>query len=544
MCGIVAVFGTVDEPVEAQCRASAGLLRHRGPDDEGVHVRPGVAALAHRRLSIMDPAKGAQPIAGPGGGVVVHNGEIYNWRELRRELEAAGRVLDTHSDSEVIVHLYEEYGDRFVERLDGDFAFAAVHGDDWIAARDPLGVKPLYYGADAGGRLWFASEFKAMPRHLHWYRPFPPGHLYTGRGGLRRYYLPAWLADRACTGDGAGIRQRLTDAVAKRLMSDVPLGSLLSGGLDSSVVTALAARLLRTADPTRRLPTFSVGVDPDAPDLRAARDLAAYLGTDHHEVVFDPDEGVARLGEIIYHLESYDVSLVRGSVPMYFLMRRVHAEGVKVVLAGDGSDEVFGGYLYLYQAPDTAAFDEENVSLLTKIHTTELPTLDKLSMQHSVEARVPFLDTDLLDVAMTVDPRLKQPLLAADGGVGRIEKWLLRDSVDEPVDVPCEPLLPAKLLWRQKEAFEDGVGYSWIDHLKAYAETAVSDADFERAAGRFPHNPPPTKEALLYRRIFDEHFPGPDAAGCVGWWSTRWLADEDPSGRASQVHQQASLTVR
>jgi asparagine synthase (glutamine-hydrolysing) len=533
VCGLIAVFGAVDESTRQDCLAGLELMRHRGPDDQGVLFRAGVAVLGHRRLAIMDPPGGRQPIVGAGGTAVVHNGEIYNWRELRRRLEASGRRFTCMSDSEVLVHLFETRGDSLASCLDGDFAFAALRGSDWLVARDPLGVKPLYYGEDSGGRLWFASEIKALQGRCAWFKPFPPGHTYSRAGGLRRYYSPGWLRQVATKpAQYPELRERFEAAVEKRLMSDVPLGALLSGGIDSSLVTAVAARLLRRQDPGLRLPTFSVGVHPQAPDLRRARDVADHVGSDHHEVVFDHEEGIARLSEIIYHLESYDVSLVRGSVPMYFLMREVRSCGVKVVLAGDGSDEVFGGYLYLYSAPDTAAFHEENLSLLTKIHTTELPTLDKLTMQHSVEARVPFLDTEFVDVAMAIAPDQKRPLGAGLDGTGRVEKWVLRTAFSDDADA----ILPDHVLWRQKEAFEDGVGYSWIDQVRNHAECIVPDREFSGAAERFPHNTPMTKEAFLYRKIFSDHFPGGNAAHCVGWWTTKWQADADPSGRASQVH--------
>lgn len=534
MCGIVAVFDDAAAgDVESRCRASLAILAHRGPDGAGVELVPGVGALGHRRLAIMDPDHGHQPIHGPGGSVLVHNGEIYNWRQLRRDLEQRGRTFTTGSDSEVIAQLYEEYGATCARLLDGDFAFAVTHGGDWLVARDPLGVKPLYYGRDAGGRLWFASEFKALEGRGIAFQPFPPGHLYTRHGGLTRYFTPSWRTHAGRRpADPTLLRRRFTTAVDKRLMSDVPLGVLLSGGLDSSLVASVAARCARTRSPERRLPSFSVGVDTEAPDLRSARAVAAHIGTDHHETVFDIEEGIARLPEIIRHLESYDLSLVRGSVPMYFMMRDVRRHGVKSVLSGDGSDEAFGGYLYLYAAPDTAAFAEEIVAMIEGIHLIDLPTVDKLSMQHGIEARVPFMDTDLLDFVMDVDPELKRPLPNVAGRPGRIEKWLLRAAFDDPAD----PYLPGSVLWRQKEAFEDGVGYTWIDALREHAQRSVSDAELAEAGERFPHQTPRTKEAFLYREIFSRDFPSSDAAACVGWWTTRWEANDDPSGRAATMH--------
>ncbi|MDC0722333.1 asparagine synthase B [Nannocystis bainbridge] len=536
MCGILAVFGAVDDAILSRATAASERLTHRGPDGHGRHYLPGVGALLHRRLSIMDPASGRQPLFGRDGAAVVHNGEIYNHAALRAGLQAAGRVFRTGSDSEVLAHLFEAQGDAFVDKLDGVFALAALRDDDWLVARDPIGVKPLYYGRDRAGNLWFASELKVLAGECEWFEVFPPGHVYTRRGGLRRWYERTWLEGQAdYRRDAAGLRERFEAAVDKRLMSDVPLGVLLSGGLDSSLVAALAARLARRRDPDARLMSFAIGVDGDSPDLRAARDVAAFVGTDHHEVRLDLDEGVAALRDIVWHTESYDIPTVRASIPMYCLSRYIKDQGVKVVLSGEGSDEVFGGYLYFYFAEGEEAFFRETVERVKNLHLSDVLRADKSTMAHGVEARVPFLDLAFLDLAMTIDPALKRPLRAEPGREARMEKALLRAAFADPAD----PLLPPAVLWRQKEQFSDGVGYGWVERLKAHAEATVSDLHLAEAGRRFPHETPTTKEGYLYRSLFAELFPGEHAARCVRRWVPRWQADADSSGRANPLHNSA-----
>lgn len=536
MCGILAVFGAVDDLNLQQAAAAAAALAHRGPDGRGMHVQPGVGALLHRRLAIMDPEAGRQPLFGRDGAAVVHNGEIYNHAQLRRDLVERGRYLVTGSDSEVLAHLYEVHGEAFVDRLDGVFAFAAMRDDDWLVARDPIGVKPLYYGRDEAGNLWFASELKALVGRCTWFKVFPPGHVYTRRGGLRRWYDRPWLGGQASyRRDAAGLRERFEAAVDKRLMSDVPIGVLLSGGLDSSLVAALAARLVRRRDPAAKLMSFAIGVDNDSPDLRAAREVAAFIGTDHHEIALDVEQGVAALRDIIWHVESYDVPTVRASIPMYFLSRYIRERGVKVVLSGEGSDEIFGGYLYFYFADDPESFQRETVERVRNLHLSDVLRADKSTMAHGLEARVPFLDLAFLDLAMSIDPVLKRPLAPDNGRVGRMEKALLRTAFADPAD----PLLPVSVLWRQKEQFSDGVGYGWVDRLKAHAESAVSDDELAEAADRFPYETPTSKEGYLYRAIFSTIFPGEHAARCVTRWVPRWQADADSSGRANPLHARA-----
>ncbi len=546
MCGILAVFGDIDDTFAVRAVRAADRLAHRGPDGRGSHVQTGVGVLCHRRLAIMDPAAGQQPIAsrlpraranGQAHAVVVHNGEVYNFRALQRELAPRGHQFHTGSDSEVLAHLYEVEGDAFVSRLDGIFAFAAIRsderGDDWMVARDPIGIKPLYYGRDAAGNLWFASELKALSDHCVWFKTFPPGHLYTRHGGLRRYYKPGWLQGAGPGQDDAsGLRERLEAAVDKRLMSDVPLGVLLSGGLDSSLIAGLTTRLLRARDPAAKLQSFAIGIGPDAPDLRAAREVAAHLGTCHHEVCFSLEDGIAALDDIIRHVEYYDIPTIRASIPMYFLSRYIRDQGVKVVLSGEGSDEIFGGYLYFYHAEDPQAFHRETVERVANLHLSDVLRADKSTMAHGVEARVPFLDLAFLELAMNIAPELKQPHAGEQGQEARMEKWLLRAAFADPSD----PLIPPSVLWRQKEQFSDGVGYRWVDGLRAHAEAQVSHREMAEAADRFPHAPPATKEAYLYRSRFDALFPGEHAARCVARWVPRWQDSGDSSGRANPFH--------
>lgn len=540
MCGILAVFGPVDDIIVPRAVRAADRLAHRGPDGRGLHVQTGVGVLCHRRLAIMDPESGHQPIASRPdaegslhGAIVVHNGEIYNYRELQQAPALRGCNFHTGSDSEVLAHLYETEGDAFVARLDGIFAFAAVRGDDWMVARDPIGIKPLYYGRDAAGLLWFASELKALQDQCEWFKIFPPGHVYTRHGGLRRYYEPAWLQGAApVQEDASGLRERLSAAVDKRLMSDVPLGVLLSGGLDSSLTAALATRLLRSRDPAAQVQSFAIGAGPDAPDLKAARVVAAHLGTRHHEVLFSVDDGIAALDDIIRHVESYDIPTIRASIPMYFLSRYIRDQGVKVVLSGEGADEIFGGYLYFYHAADPEAFHRETVERVANLHLSDVLRADKSTMAHGVEARVPFLDLAFLELAMSIAPALKQPRAPGQHHEPRMEKWLLRAAFADPSD----PLIPTSVLWRQKEQFSDGVGDNWVDGLRAHAEAQVSDRELAEAADRFPHAPPTTKEAYLYRSRFESLFPGEHAARCVARWVPRWQDSGDSSGRANPFH--------
>jgi asparagine synthase (glutamine-hydrolysing) len=527
MCGILAIIGKGKD--EELVKQLSKRMSHRGPDESDLHVTENGHILSHERLSIIDLHSGKQPIKGTKTAYMVHNGEVYNHQELRDGL-LKNHSFRTKSDSEVIVHLYEEFGYDFCHLLDGDWSFVVVDGDDFIAGRDPMGVKPLYYGLDERGRIYFASEMKPIADQCKSFSTFPPGHYYTAKTGFVKYYNPVYEDYQKATNelDLQLIRESLTEATRKRLMSDVPIGVLLSGGLDSSLTSAIASRLL--ADSGKKLHSFSIGLDADAPDAVAARKVAAFLGTDHHEVHFTVSQGIEILEKLIWHLETYDVTSIRASTPMYFLSKAITDMGIKVVLSGEGADEIFGGYLYFRNAPTTEDFQKETIERVQKLFTADLLRADKSTMAHGLEARVPFLDKAFLDVAMLIKPEEKQPK-TYDGK----EKYILRKAFD----TPDNPYLPDEVLWRQKEQFSDGVGYNWIDELVEYASSKVSDEDLENAAKLFAYNTPTTKEAYFYRTIFHKFYPQVSAAQTVRKWIPKWQANEDPSGRANAAHVQA-----
>jgi asparagine synthase (glutamine-hydrolysing) len=560
MCGIVAIFGlkasTELEPLRRQAVQAAARLRHRGPDWSGVYADAG-AVLAHERLSIVDIHGGAQPLRSTDGALALAvNGEIYNHRELEAAL-AAPYAFTTRSDCEVINALWREQGPGFVDALNGIFAFALWDSSQqrYLIARDPMGVIPLYFGHDREGRLWVASEMKALIGICEDVAIFPPGHLLdSAEGRIRPYRSREWRDYAKVQGrtiEPAALKQALMQAVRRQLMCDVPYGVLLSGGLDSSVVAWCAAQFARNRveDDGKseawwpRLHSFAVGLE-GSPDLAAARIAAEALGTAHHEFPFTFEEGLDALSEVIRHIETYDVTTIRASTPMFLLARRIRSMGIKMVLSGEGSDEVFGGYLYFHKAPDAREFHAETVRKLDALHQFDCLRANKSMAAFGIEARVPFLDLEFLDTAMAIDPEQKRVRARVPGG-RPVEKWLLRTAF--------EGCLPDSILWRQKEQFSDGVGYGWIDGLKAHAEAQVSDAELAGAERRFPINPPQTKEAYLYRRIFESHFPGGAAAATVPGgksiacsspaaiaWDAAFAKAADPSGRAiAGVHEQA-----
>lgn len=494
MCGIIAYLG-VDEGIKPeQIERQADLLRHRGPDGAGLQQQ-GQSIVAHRRLAIIDVAGGQQPLQNEDGTLtLICNGEIYNHQQLRQRLQRPHQFL-TQSDSEVILHLFEEQGAECVSQLDGMFAFVLTDGVQVLAARDPLGIKPLYLGHDANGGLWFASELKALVGVCAAIEEFPPGFLYTN-GEWRQWYQPTW--ENRAGRDSASAREmiaaKLEAAVGKRLMSDVPVGVFLSGGLDSSLIAALMRRNLD------KLHSFSVGL-AGSPDLEAARTVAAWLGTQHHEYIYSPEEAVSVLETVIAHLESWDPALIRSAIPCYFVSR-LASDYVKVVLSGEGADEAFAGYLYFAQTDEAGLLQRESVRLLRGLHNMNLQRVDRMTMAHSLEGRVPFLDPGFLDTAMAIDPaeKLHQP--------GRAEKWLLRQAFTG--------LLPEEILWRTKQEFAQGCGSEWT--LRDYCAEVVSDKEFARASSRFHIDVPLTREAFHYRRIFAEFFPGAAAARTVGRW--------------------------
>lgn len=527
MCGILAVIGKKDKETVQKL---SKRMSHRGPDESGIMQFPNGYIITHERLSIMDLSTGRQPIRGTNDAWVVHNGEIYNYMHLRKT-KLADHNFRTTCDSEVIVHLYEKYGYDFCNELDGDWAFVVVDGDKFMAGRDPIGVKPFYYGKDKEGNLYFGSEMKALHDACEWFEPFPPGHYYTGDTGLVQYYKPKYHDPEKCTDEGSKdkLKYFLTEATRKRLMSDVPLGVLLSGGLDSSLISSITKKLLRGTG--QELHSFSVGLNKDVPDMVAARKVADFIGTKHHDVTFTVEEGLAAIEKIIWHIESYDVTTIRASTPMYFLAKAITDMGIKVVLSGEGADEIFGGYLYFHNAPSEAEFQAETVRRVKLLSTADCLRADKSTMAHGLEVRVPFLDRYFLDAVMNFKGSAKRP----DKANGIMEKHILRSAFEDKND----PYLPAEILWRQKEQFSDGVGYSWIDGVVAYCNEHVSDAEFATAAERFPHNTPATKEAFYFRTIFEKHFPSESAAKTVLKWVPKWQKNEDPSGRANEVHEKS-----
>jgi len=564
MCGIAGIFHVKEQTAQLRQKAlsMSQKLRHRGPDWSGIYCG-GSAILAHERLSIVDPESGGQPLFSEDGmQVLAVNGEIYNHKDIRRHFE--GRYpFRTGSDCEVILTLYREWCDNgadaatlpaMIEKLSGIFAFALYdqQRDTFLIARDPIGVIPLYIGSDADGTLYVASELKALEGMCDRYEPFLPGHYFwsgSEEQGQQRYYSRDWFSYDNVKDNGADteeLRQALRSAVKRQLMSDVPYGVLLSGGLDSSVISAIAERFsenrIEDDDRTRawwpRLHSFAVGLK-GAPDLAKARLVADYIGTVHHEINYTIQEGLDAIRDVIYYIETYDVTTVRASTPMYLLARVIKSMGIKMVLSGEGADEVFGGYLYFHKAPGAREFHEETVRKLSKLYMYDCLRANKSLSAWGVEGRVPFLDKEFLDVAMRIGPAAKM----CPGNT--IEKKVLRDAFSD--------MLPAEVAWRQKEQFSDGVGYSWIDTLKKVTSELVSDEQMEHAAERFPINTPLNKEEYYYRSVFAEHFPSDSAALSVPQeasvacstaiareWDEAFRKLNEPSGRAVQgVHEQA-----
>lgn len=538
MCGIVTIFDekelSLGKGEQDLIREGLELLKHRGPDEFDI-VSFGHGILGHTRLSIVDPAHGRQPFA-LDSLAWVHNGEIYNHELLIEKYHLSLEGLHSHSDSAVIGPLYKKIGTDAFTHLDGVFAIVLFDkekgGQGVVAARDPLGVKPLFYGYDSEGRIWFASEVKALTKSCVSIKAFPPGHFYTSETGFVKYYQPAFRSQAPYLKDEKVIKEKLKatliKATQKRLMSDVPLGSLLSGGLDSSLVAAIASKELKKIG--KKLKTFSIGLDPDTDDLKAARKVSEHIGSDHHEVIFTVEEGLDALKHMVWTLETFDVTTIRASTPMYLMTKVIRDLGVKVVLSGEGADEIFGGYLYFGHAPSEAEFHDECIRRIGLLHTADLLRADRSTMGASVEARVPFLDKEFLEVSMAIDPSFK----TYEGG--RPEKWILRDSFREEKE--SDQLIPSEILWRQKEQFSDGVGYSWVDHLKLLAEKVVDPKRYAQKETLYPHHTPMTKEAFLYREIYSELYDHKDAEKLVERWIPRWQDyDVDPSGRANKAHK-------
>jgi asparagine synthase (glutamine-hydrolysing) len=525
MCGILAIIGKKDLD---EVKKLSKRMSHRGPDESGIIQFPNGYIMTHERLSIMDLNTGRQPIRGTNNAFVIHNGEIYNYMNLRKT-KLADHNFRTTCDSEVIVHLYEKYGYDFCNDLDGDWAFVVIDGDKFMAARDPIGVKPFYYGRDDKGNLYFSSEMKSIADQCTSFEAFPPGHYFSSDTGLVRYYKPKYHDRKNCTDevDLKKIQFFLTEATRKRLMSDVPLGVLLSGGLDSSLISSITKRLMRGTK--QELHSFSVGLNADVPDVKAAGKVAEFIGTKHHNVFYSVEQGIEAIEKIIWHLESYDITTIRASTPMYFLSKYIADMGIKVVLSGEGADEIFGGYLYFHNAPSDEEFQQETIRRVGLLSTADCLRADKSTMAHGLEVRVPFLDRYFLDAAMNIRGNGKRP----EKSIGKPEKYILRAAFDDKND----PYLPPDILWRQKEQFSDGVGYSWIDGIVAHCNKQVSDKEFATAMERFPYNTPTSKEAFYFRTIFEKYYPQESAAKSVLRWIPKWQKSTDPSGRVCDVHE-------
>ena len=583
MCGFVGVFdlnsGNVPiaeglkEQLRSQVLEMSRKIRHRGPDWSGVYTG-GNAILSHERLAIVDPFSGKQPLISDDGSIILAvNGEIYNHQAIRAMYKGKYNFL-TQSDCEVIIPLYKEKGANFLEDLSGIFAFALYDAkkDVYLIGRDQIGVIPLYQGWDKDGRYYVASELKALEGNCLTIQEFPNGHYFLSTDKEpTRWYKRGWetfdnIKDNPCalnasTGEVEdakiidSLRNGLESAVKRQLMSDVPYGVLLSGGLDSSIIAAITQKYSKKRIETEdaqdawwpRLHSFAVGLK-GSPDLEAARKAAAFIGTVHHEVHFTIQEALDALPDVIYHIETYDITTVRASTPMYLLARVIKSMGIKMVLSGEGSDELFGGYLYFHKAPDAKEFHEELVRKMSKLHLYDCLRANKSLSAWGVEGRVPFLDKDFIDIAMNLNPLDKMNIALPSKDAERrqrMEKWILRKAFED--------MLPSDICWRQKEQFSDGVGYSWIDTLKEVTSKKVSDAAFAQRERRFPVNTPATKEEYYYREIFSSFFPSESAALTVPHeagvacstakaleWDAAWLKMDEPSGRAiSGVHNSA-----
>ena len=553
MCGIVSIFNIQQQTSELRQKAlrMSQKIRHRGPDWSGIYCGK-TAILAHERLSIVDPESGKQPLFSVDGKqILAVNGEIYNHKEIRKRYEGK-YAFQTGSDCEVILALYRDKGIDFLEDISGIFAFALYdeENDSFLIARDQIGVIPLYIGYDSDGKVYVASELKALEGQCERYEPFLPGHYYWSKDpGMKRWYKRDWFDYDAVKDNPASsedIRQALRNAVKKQMMSDVPYGVLLSGGLDSSVISAItqsySERRIEDNSQTKawwpRLHSFAVGLK-GAPDLAKARMVADHIGTVHHEINYTIQEGLDAIRDVIYFIETYDVTTVRASTPMYLLARVIKSMGIKMVLSGEGADEIFGGYLYFHKAPSAEEFHKETVRKLSKLYLYDCLRANKSLAAWGVEGRVPFLDKEFLDVAMHTNPAAKM----CPGKT--MEKRIVREAFSD--------MLPEEIVWRQKEQFSDGVGYSWIDTLKKMTEELVTDEQMAHAAERFPINTPMCKEEYYYRSIFEEHFPSESAARSVPHeasvacstaialeWDEAWKNMNEPSGRAvAGVHNSA-----
>ena len=553
MCGIVCAFNLIGDKdlIRSNVLEMAQKVRHRGPDWSGIYSSDN-AILAHERLAIVDPTSGKQPIISEDGlKVIAVNGEIYNHKNLKNRF-AADYNFRTESDCEVILALYEKKGINFLNDLNGIFAFALYDSsnDKYLIARDHMGIIPLYMGWDKDDIFYISSELKSLEGVCDKIELFPPGHyLESSSMNLVKWYDPEWVSYEHVKDSETSIKaihDSLSAAVKRQLMSDVPYGVLLSGGLDSSITSALAKKFASKRIESNdkqdawypQLHSFSVGLK-DAPDLKAARIVADHIGTIHHEINFTVQEGIDAIRDVIYHLETYDITTIRASTPMYLIARAIKSLGIKMVLSGEGADELFGGYLYFHKAPNAKEFHEETVRKLDKLHQYDCLRANKSLAAWGIEGRVPFLDKEFIDVAMNINPEDKMIKN------GRIEKWVLREAFKD--------YLPESVLWRQKEQFSDGVGYSWIDSLKDLVSKEVSDHNLENASKIYPINTPRNKEEYYYRSIFNNHFPSDASAMSVPSvpsvacstpqaleWDEAFKNMNDPSGRSiSNIHNKS-----
>jgi len=555
MCGITGIMGEKDEVKKMRGRAlkMASLVRHRGPDWSGIYMDEGKdkgIILAHERLSIVDVEHGAQPLIDTKtGSALAVNGEIYNHIALRKKMKKK-HDWQTKSDCEIILYLYDEYGPEFLDMLNGIFAFILYDKkkQEYFIARDHIGIIPLYIGWDKKGTFHVASEMKALDSFCDKIQEFPPGHYYFGKEKkFKKWYKKEWQTKTPKKKLSIKkLKSEMEKAVKTQLMSDVPYGVLISGGLDSSIIAAVASKYrkkrIESGDKEEawwpRLHSFSIGLK-DSPDLKFAKKVADYIGAVHHEIVFTVQEGMDALRDVIYHIETFDVTTIRASTPMYLMARKIKSMGIKMVLSGEGADEVFGGYLYFHMAPDAEELHKETVRKLSNLSRYDCLRANKSMAAWGVEARVPFLDKEFLEYAMSFDPKEK---MCRDG---KIEKYVLRKAFSD--------LLPKDILWRQKEQFSDGVGYSWIDHLKKHSSEAITDKMMTDAKKRFSKQTPSSKEEYFYREIFDSLFKSKSAAMTVPVgpsiacstptayrWSKQFKGMADPSGRAVKgVHEKA-----
>lgn len=552
MCGIVCTFNIkkTEEELRPQILSMSKKIRHRGPDWSGIFANDN-AILAHERLAIVDPRSGGQPLYSKDRKLVLAvNGEIYNHQEIRNRYKEKYEFL-TKSDCEVILALYQDKKENFLEELNGIFAFALydVENNCFLIGRDHIGIISLYQGWDRNGAYYVASELKALEGYCNKIEEFIPGqYYYSPNEKPTWWYKREWMEYENVKNNVSNVdvlRKALEDAVERQLMSDVPYGVLLSGGLDSSIISAVAkkyaAKRIESGNTEDawwpQLHSFAIGLE-GSPDLKAARKVADFIGSVHHEINYTVQEGLDAIRDVIYHIETYDVTTVRASTPMYLLARYIKSMGVKMVLSGEGADEIFGGYLYFHKAPNPEEFHKETVRKLGKLHQYDCLRANKSLASWGVEGRVPFLDKEFMDIAMRLNPKDKM------AGSGKIEKYILREAFQN--------YLPEEIVWRQKEQFSDGVGYHWIDTLKAIAQEQVSDEQMANVAFRFPINPPMTKEEYVYRTIYSELFPSDSAASCVPSvpsvacstpialeWDETFRKNADPSGRAvSSVHEQ------